>query len=166
MTQDIVRSLGHLALGTRLKRIGDRLQSQAQEILEEEGIAYSVAFFPLMVTLDRLGPLPVGDLAQALGVSQPGVTRMVAKLKDDALVTAGPAGPDARFRPIMLTAAGKALVKRSQAAAWKRIERAVAEACARLSGPLLSQLTGLEEALAAKPLRQRVARKEGKYASS
>ncbi len=83
---------------------------------------------------------------------------MLAKLKHDGFVTAGPASADARFRPIMLTAAGKALVKRAQAAAWKRIERAVAEACADLKGPLLSQLAGLEDAIAEKPLRRRAGR--------
>jgi len=164
MAADVVRSLGYLALGTRLKRIGERLQSQAQDVLAEEGVAYSVSLFPLMAALDRLGPLSVGELAEALGTSQPGVTRMIAKLKSDGLVACGPAAGDARMRPIMLSASGKALVQRSKLRAWKRIERAVERACAGLSGPLLTQLADLEEELAATPLRQRVGRKETRHA--
>ena len=34
MVRDVVRELGYLTLGSRLKRIGERLQGQAQALLE------------------------------------------------------------------------------------------------------------------------------------
>jgi hypothetical protein len=53
---------------------------------------------------------------------------------------------------------GRQLIARSKELAWPRVEAAVAEACAGASGPLLAQLSALEEALAATPLHVRAAR--------
>ena len=37
MIEDVVRELGHLSLGTRLKRIGETLQAQTQAVLAAHG---------------------------------------------------------------------------------------------------------------------------------
>jgi DNA-binding MarR family transcriptional regulator len=158
MTEDVVRALGHLALGSRLKRISERLQGQTQILLEAEGISLSASFFPLLAVLDRLGALSVGELSQALGVSQPGMTRMLNKLKAEGLVTSQPVVGDRRLRPIMLTPSGNDLVRRAKSSLWPRIESAVADACAGLSGPFLAQLAALETTLATESLLQRAAR--------
>ena len=42
MTQDVVRELGFLTLGSRLKRMGERLQAQTQELLQDAKIAVPV----------------------------------------------------------------------------------------------------------------------------
>jgi DNA-binding MarR family transcriptional regulator len=147
MVEDIVRELGYLTLGSRLKRIGERLQAQAQVLIEAGGIGLSAAKFPVLAALDRLGPLTVGELAQALGVSQPGVTRVLDNLESEGLVTSQQPTEDRRVRPIVLTKAGRQLVARSKRLVWPKIEAAVADACEGPPGPLLSQLAVLEEAL-------------------
>ena len=158
MVEDVVRELGYLTLGSRLKRIGERLQAQAQVLLEEAGISLSASHFPVLAALDRLGALSVGELAQALGVSQPGVTRVLGTLESDGLVKSQRQAGDRRLRTIVLTRAGRQLVVRSKQSVWPRIEGAVADACAGPSGPLLAQLAAVEEALAAAPLNARAAR--------
>ncbi|MGH8201084.1 MAG: MarR family winged helix-turn-helix transcriptional regulator [Steroidobacteraceae bacterium] len=167
MITDIVRELGHLTLGSRLKRLGERLQSQTQVVLEEADMSVPASHFPLLAALDRLGPLSVGELAQAVGISQPGVSRMLENLQSDGLVTSQRHKGDRRLRPIVLTKAGQQLITRAKQLTWPRIEAAVAEACAGASGPLLAQLAALEEALAATPLHVRAARppaRDRKYA--
>jgi DNA-binding MarR family transcriptional regulator len=158
MIEDVVRELGYLTLGSRLKRLGERLQGQAQVLLEEAGIGVSASCFPLLAALDRLGPLSVGELAEAVGVSQPGVTRLLGRLQGEGLVKSKPRTGDRRVRPIALTRAGQQLVARTQQSVWPKIEAAVAEACAEAAGPLLAQLDSLETALAAIPLNVRAAR--------
>jgi DNA-binding MarR family transcriptional regulator len=164
---DVVRELGHLALGSRLKRLGERLQSQTQVMLAAADISLPASHFPLLVALDRLGPLSVGELAQAMGISQPGVSRMLENLQSGGLVTSQRPKADRRLRPIILTRAGRQLIARAKQLIWPRIEAAVAEACGDVSGPLLAQLAALEEALAATPLHTRAARtpaRDRKYA--
>jgi DNA-binding MarR family transcriptional regulator len=156
--EDVVRALGYLTLGSRMKRIGERLQAQAQVMLEEADVSVSAAHFPVLAALERLGPLSVGELAQAVGVSQPGVTRMLDKLVAEGWVKSRQPAGDRRLRSVVLSRPGRQLVARAKRLLWPRIEAAVADACAGLTGPLLVQLTAVEVALAATPLHVRAAR--------
>ncbi|HEV2269875.1 MAG TPA: MarR family transcriptional regulator [Steroidobacteraceae bacterium] len=158
MSTDIVRELGHLALGTRLKRLGERLQAQTEVLLAEADIGLPASHCPLLAALDRLGSLSVGELAQAVGISQPGISRMLESLQSDGLVASRRPAGDRRLRAIELTKAGRELVARSKRVAWPKVESAVADACANGSGSLLAQLAALEEALAEAPLQVRAAR--------
>ncbi len=156
MVEDVVKELGHLSLGTRLKRIGETLQAQTQAVLAAHGFEQPAAWFPLLAALDRLGALSVGDLSQAVGVSQPVVTRSLRGLEDEGLIESGASDEDRRVRRIALSRKGRGLVQRSQREAWPAIEAAVAQACAGLQGDLLGQLAALEDALVEAPLLQRV----------
>ena len=156
MVEDVVKELGHLSLGTRLKRIGETLQAQTQAVLLAHGFEQPAAWFPLLAALDRLGPLSVGELSQAVGVSQPVVTRSLKGLEDESLIGSEAAEQDRRVRRIALSIKGQGLVERSQREAWPAIEAAVAQACAGLEGDLLAQLAALEDALVEAPLLQRV----------
>ncbi|MDR6952428.1 DNA-binding MarR family transcriptional regulator [Ancylobacter sp. 3268] len=157
---DILRALGHLALGSRLKRLGEQLQSDTQALLDALDPAVPSGQHPFLAALDRLGPLTVGDLAQALGVSQPGVTRTVARLVERGLVEAKPGPEDQRQKIVSLTAAGRQLVEAARSELWPRIDAAVTELCRDLSGPLLAQLTAIEDRLASEPLHRRAARQK------
>lgn len=155
MVEDVVKELGHLSLGTRLKRIGETLQAQTQAVLVAHGFEQPAAWFPLLAALDRLGPLSVGELSQAVGVSQPVITRSLRGLEDEGLIGSEASEQDRRIRRIALSRKGQGLVERSQREAWPAIEAAVAQACAGLEGDLLAQLAALEDALIEAPLMQR-----------
>ncbi|MGX8011004.1 MarR family winged helix-turn-helix transcriptional regulator [Mesorhizobium sp. ORM8.1] len=156
--EDILRSLGFLCLGSRLKRIGEQLQADTQRVLDGLDIRIQSSQYPLLAALDRLGPLPVGELAQSLGIAQPGVTRSVALLSELGLVEVSPSNDDQRRRIVSLSQAGCRLVDDAKHGVWPRIENAVADLCADLSGPLLSQLSTIEDRLAATPLDRRAER--------
>jgi DNA-binding MarR family transcriptional regulator len=158
MIEDVVKELGYLTLGTRLKRLGERLQTQTQVLLEEADVGLPAAHFPVLGALDRLGAMNVGELTEALGISQPGVTRLLDRLETEGLVLSTQLADDRRVRTIELTKAGRQLVSRAKRTAWPRVEAAVADACAGPVQPLLVILAALEEALAAAPLRIRAER--------
>ena len=155
MVEDVVKELGHLSLGTRLKRIGEALQAQTQAVLAAHGFEQPAAHFPLLAALDRLGSLSVGELSLAVGVSQPVITRSLRGLEDDGLVQSATSTEDRRVRRVGLTRKGRGLVQRARGEAWPAIEAAVAQACADLKGDLLAQLDALEVALAERPLHLR-----------
>ncbi len=160
MVEDVVRALGYLCLGTRLKRIGERLQSDTQRILLEFDSTVGVSQYPFLAALDRLGPLTIGELAEAVGISQPGVTRGLSPLLALGLVRAEQPDSDQRRRVVHLTDCGRDLVAAAKREAWPRIERAVAELCAALDGPLLTQLAAIEDGLAEAPLDRRTRQSE------
>lgn len=157
MVEDVVRVLGYTTLGSRLKRIGEKLQADTQELtarLAETDLP--TPHNPVLAALDRNGPMSIGDLALALGQSQPGITRIVGKMKAAGLVKTLPDPSDRRVNTVMLTKQGEDLTAHLQEVLWPAVEAAVADACAGLSGPFLDQLGQLEDALAAKPLPKRV----------
>ena len=152
---DIVRDLGLLGLGTRLRRLGERLQAETQEVLDGLEPRVPASQHPLLAAIDRYGSLSVGQLAQALGVTQPGVTRAVGELVEAGLVEVAAAPDDGRRRMLALTDAGKAFVEAARAKAWPRVERAVADLCDGFGDELLQHLAVLEDRLAERPLRVR-----------
>lgn len=155
---DIVRELGYLTLGTRLRRIGESLQAQTQALLETDGIKLPASHFPLLAALDRNGPMRVADLTRAVGTSQPGVTRMLGKLESLNLIRSRQSARDLRTRTVVLTTSGKRLVAHAKKSAWPKIEAAVADACDDMGGSLLARLATLEDALGVAPLSTRAER--------
>ena len=156
--EDILRSLGFVCLGSRLKRIGEQLQADTQRMLDRLDVRIQSSQYPLLAALDRLGPLPVGELAQSLGIAQPGVTRSVALLVELGVVEVSPSDDDQRRRIVSLSQNGRRLVAEAKRDAWPRIENAVAALCADLSGPLLGQLAAIEDRLAETSLDRRAER--------
>ena len=155
MVEDIVRSLGFLCLGSRLKRIGERLQADTQLVLNELGVPLQSSQYPFLAALDRVGPLTVGELARSLGITQPAVTRTLSHLADLDLVESRQSADDQRQRVVALTAAGRRLVARAKRDVWPHIEAAVADLCGGLSGPLLTQLDQIEQGLGASSVHRR-----------
>lgn len=157
MLHDTVKELGFLTLGTRFRRIGESLQAQTQALMAQHGIDLPAAHFPLLAALDRHGPLGVGELSAAVGVSQPVVTRSLHGLQESGLVESRSLPEDRRIRKVQLSAAGQALVERARREVWPVIEASVAQICAPLQGPLLDQLAALEQGLEHTSLLQRAA---------
>lgn len=157
MTEDIVRGFGYLTLGTRLKRLGERLQAQTQRILAAHELPLQAAQFPFLAAIDRLGALTVGELAEAVGVTQPAATRALTQLAAAGLVQVAQARDDQRRKSVTLTRKGHRVVDTGKRDVWPLIEAAVRDACRRGSGSLLEQLTSVEDELAARPLDGRAA---------
>lgn len=158
---DIVRALGYLCLGSRLRRIGEQVQADSQRIMEHLDVPLQASQYPLLAAIDRLGPLSVGELSEALGVTQPGVTRVARLLAEAGYLTARKEKGDQRIRRLSLTEKGEALIARSKSEIWPVIEAAVREICDALDGSLLDRLGQLEDALREKPLHRRALKQEG-----
>ena len=155
MATDILNELGPVFLGSRLKRLAERMQGGAARILTDAGLPVQPAQAPLLAALER-GAMTVGELVEAVGSSQPAVTRAAGQLVTLGLVRSE-RGADRRQRSLALTAAGEAAMARIRHLVWPRVGQAVNEMLADLSGPLLAQIAGIEAALAERPLDARAA---------
>lgn len=154
-SDDALRALGLTALGSRLKRLGERLQGEAQVILSRVEPAIASGQHPMLHTIARFAPLTIGDLADRLGVTQPGVTRTLGQLADAGLVEVVTSPDDARRRLVSLTDDGQRFVAHARRDAWPAVEAAVADLCDGFAAELLDHLTKMEERLDARPLGAR-----------
>ena len=152
---DVVTERGLLFLGSRLKRLAERIQADVAEVPERAGLAIQPAHYPLLATLDRHGALTMGELAEAMQISQPGVTRTLSRLVARGLVEARRAHRDPRHKTILLTAAGRAALVRSKLLVWPQVEASVREMLGDLTGPLLEQIGAIESRLKEHPLSRR-----------
>src|SRR5262245_40378730 len=125
MTRDVVRELGFLTLGTRLKRIGERLQADAQRIMGDHGGRLHASQYPFMAAIDSLGPLTVGERAEAVGITQPGATRAVTQLVELGFLRAEQFPDDQRRRIISFSEEGRQLVDMAKRQVWPMVESAV-----------------------------------------
>jgi DNA-binding MarR family transcriptional regulator len=160
MVRDVTRELGYLPLGSRLKRIGERMQAETARFMQQAGIDVPQGVWPLLLTLDQEGPLTVGSLASALGVSQPGVTRSIRQLEAAGILEAVREDGDQRRKPVAITEKGAAVLAKAQNEFWPHVEHAVREMCVPLDGPILRQLDRIEEELDRLPLDRRAAEKK------
>jgi DNA-binding MarR family transcriptional regulator len=162
MTGDLVRDFGYLTLGSRFKRIGERMQADVQRLTAAHGFELHGALWTLLGVVERDGPITVGEIAQSLGIAQPGVTRSLAQLEVRGLVRPLRSDADQRVKRAALTEEGRRLVDHAKREIWPRVEHAVAEICEGLEGPILEQLAQIEEALARQPLDQRAIPEDAK----
>src|SRR5581483_10163085 len=80
-----------------------------QGLIGEAGVALDRALFPLLVRIERLGPIGVVDLAARVGRDYTTVSRQVAKLQSIGLVKRQAGSADRRVHEAVVTREGKAM---------------------------------------------------------
>ena len=78
-------------------------------LIQEAGISLDRALFPLLVGIERKGPIGVGELADLVGRDYTTVSRQVAKLESSGLVSRHASKGDKRVREATITAEGRAM---------------------------------------------------------
>ncbi len=153
---DVLEDLGYLFLGSRLKRLAERLQADAAKIIAAAGLPIQPAHTPLLAALDRYGALTVSEAVAVLGVSQPAVTRTLTSLVELGLIEATREGADQRHKTLTLTKSGRAVMTKARRDVWPSVESAATRLCHDLSGDLLEQVGAVEARLEHRSLLQRV----------
>ena len=161
LSADVVADLGEAFLGSRLKRLAERMQGGASRFLNSLGLEVQPTHMGLLAALDR-SPMTVGQLVDAVGTSQPGITRGVGQLISMGLVESERRA-DGRQRALRLSADGEALMTRVKLEVWPQLEQAVKTITADLTGSFLEQVTAIEKALAERPLELRAADVSAKF---
>ncbi|MCB1646148.1 MAG: MarR family transcriptional regulator [Pseudomonadales bacterium] len=154
MTEDTIAQLGHLALGSRLKRIVDRLMQDGVLIYRDSGTDFQPRWFPLFYALAEHGPDSVTRLANKLGVSHPSVNQTATEMKKAGLIATYKDSRDRRRRVLALTTQGKSLVPLLKPV-WNRIERSLTGLVEEAAPDLLQALSALEAALERQSFYQR-----------
>lgn len=77
------------------------------ELLAKAGLSLERALFPLLVLVERLGPIGVVDMAGRVGRDYTTVSRQIARLEELGLVTRRSSAADKRIREAIITPRGK-----------------------------------------------------------
>jgi DNA-binding MarR family transcriptional regulator/N-acetylglutamate synthase-like GNAT family acetyltransferase len=150
---DVLALEGAVMLGSRLKRLAERLQAGAERIAVDCGLPTQPSQMPLLTALYRQGPMTVGDAVKVLGISQPAVTRILSRLIEMELVETSRDARDQRSKILSLSPKGREAMELADTVLWPRLRAAVGEVCD--APALLDLIAATERALAERPLDQR-----------
>ena len=145
------------AVGTLLRHVLELLDGDVARVYQEQGLPeYRPRFSPAVRALLAQGPLPVRDLAAALGVTHSAASQTAAQMARAGLVTHTPDPHDARRRLVELTDRAHALLPRIQAE-WNATAAAMRELDAELAMPLADLLAQVSRAVERRPFGLRIA---------
>lgn len=156
MTRDVLAEMGYLALGSRLKRLAERMQADATKVFADRGLPIQGTHFPLLAALTTYGPMSVTDAVEAVGISQPAVTRIHNALQKLGITTTSRVKGDNRQKLIRLTAKGEALLEELKHDLWPQVRRAAQGLCEGEETDFLSWITRIEGALQERSLHARI----------
>ena len=119
------KSVQNTHIGTQLRQLHGALldivgmmnRPQRDEVLiKAAGIPLDRALFPLLIGVERFGPIGVVELADRAGRDYTTVSRQVAKLESLGLVERQAGAADRRVREAVITLKGKAMTDAVDAA--------------------------------------------------
>ena len=115
------KNVQHTHINTRIRELHGALveivgvmnrPQRDEAMVREAGISLEGALFPLLVLVERLGPIGVVELADRVGRDYTTVSRQVAKLESLALVDRQANANDRRVREAVITEKGKVMTDR------------------------------------------------------
>ncbi len=151
---DIIKELGEIALGSRLKRLSDRFMQDVSKIYKSQKISFEPRWFALTNYLYNYGGSSILDLASSIGFSHPAVVQFVNQMEKEKLVEEFDDGNDRRKRMVRLTEKGKSLFESLQPL-LKEIEDSVKEIIQATGYDLLHVIESVENALDEKDIYNR-----------
>lgn len=146
---------GNLALGSRLRRLGDVIGKDAKAIYQCYGNDLDPRWFPVFYMLKEQGPAAITELASAIGQSHPAVSQVVKKMAEAGLIEIKQSENDSRVNLASLTEKGWRLHKK-MIPQCDDVERAVAEIFEQAGVDLSAALEAIEYQLSQASLLQRV----------
>lgn len=97
-----------------------------ESLVREAGISLDRALFPLLVGIERLGPIGIVELADRAGRDYTTVSRQVAKLESLGLAERRQSAADRRVNEAVVTPKGKAMTDKIDAARDRNVRAILA----------------------------------------
>ncbi len=144
MTQDLIASLGYLAIGSRMRRLTDTMWKDVAKIYERRGIEFEPRWFPVFYLLMDSNK-NISEVARELNFSHPAIVQIANAMQKRGLLTSSVSKEDRRTRTLALTRKGRDL-QRNIEPVWEEIRSAVEETCISATADFLQVLARLEAA--------------------
>lgn len=132
MQQDFLNELAELALGSRLKRLSERMLASASDVYQEFGMNINPKCFTLMALLDTKDSnkqmLTIVEASNLLGLSQPALSQFCKELQNENQIKVVIHQSDSRKRMLSLTEKGREQVKQMKPI-WDAVQQAAVDLC-------------------------------------
>jgi len=158
---DYLDELGSLALGSRLKRLSERLIQETTIIYKAYGLKFEPRWFPVFSYLVQHGPASVTELAIATGVTHPAVNQIASELSDHGLIRSQADERDARRRMLTLTDKAHQMEAKLQTV-WRLLQRALSDINEEVQVDLVNTVLRFERAISKEGILQRMQRLESR----
>lgn len=148
-----------VGLGTLLRAVLAQLEPAVEQAYSAADPRMRSRYYPILRHLLIHEQASVGQIAAAVGVSQPAITQTIRQMADVDLLDVRP-GADRRARNVRLSAAGLDMVERLRPV-WQTVS-AAADGLERDSGqPIFAALEAVLEALSSRGFANRIAQEKG-----
>ncbi|HZG31670.1 MAG TPA: MarR family transcriptional regulator [Sphingopyxis sp.] len=101
----------NLTLGSLLRLVLDRLDRDVEAAYRDRGLRFKPRYTSIYRLLAANGEMRVGEIAAAMGLSQPSITNTLAAMRADALVEIRRGTNDGRERIVTLSFEGRAIAE-------------------------------------------------------
>lgn len=102
--------IGKVALGTRLRRLSERLTEDAAKVYRLYNVALDPKWFPVFYVLSQQEIASITEIAQIIGHSHPSVSQIVKEMSKNGLTTTRKDSTDARVSIVQLSDVGRQLI--------------------------------------------------------
>lgn len=110
LIMDFYRQTGKMALGSRLRRLSERLTEDASKIYALYDVALDPKWFPVFYVLSYQEDTSITEIANIIGHSHPSVSQIVKEMKKKGMLLTDKSGHDARVNVARLSDQGKNLL--------------------------------------------------------
>jgi GNAT superfamily N-acetyltransferase/DNA-binding MarR family transcriptional regulator len=107
---DFYSQIGKVALGSRLRRLSDRLTEDAAKIYTLYNVALEPKWFPVFYVLTQKESAAVTEIAQIIGHSHASVSQIVREMSNRGFAITEKHSQDARVSVVKLSNSGKQLI--------------------------------------------------------
>lgn len=152
---DFFERTGVMALGSRLRRLSDRITRDSAKTYDMQGLEFEPRWFPVFFVLSKEGPTPVSALAEKIGQSHASVSQIARQMKKTGLIRKQRSTADGRQTVLQLTEKGADLVGPMEEL-YRHVENGVIDLLSETEHHIWQAINDLEKALDRKDLFSRV----------
>jgi DNA-binding MarR family transcriptional regulator/GNAT superfamily N-acetyltransferase len=147
--------VGKMALGTRVRFLGERISAEAAEIYKAYGTDLNPKWFPVFYVLSKGNERTVTSIAERIGHSHASVSKIVGEMSRAGLVLEKTDAKDRRRTNVALSKKGVEVARKIENQ-YTDVNAAVEELFTEATHNLWEALEEWEYLLEQKPLRERV----------
>jgi len=152
---DFIEELGTLALGTRIKNLGELLMKDMARIYKEQGIDFEPRWFTFFQLILQKEEVSVTAIAHDLKQTHPAVVQVINMLEKKGLIITTKDKGDRRKRLVRLSPEGKKLADELEPV-WLKVKDAAMELMMESEPGLLTNISSLEKALQNQGMYERI----------